>query len=148
MTHCKLPDILLCIWIQALVGGAIWWIKTWLELSGGLLTRLSMRGCCSQAFDLSSGGLLPCLKPVYSNMFDRWSPVLACSVSETAPLNLCHVCSNISDRRCCHVLTYFGLSSENASGGTLPCSSLCSGGTVPGAILTCFGMFAACLCAM
>ena len=42
-------------------------------------------------------------------------------MSETAPLNLCHVCSNISDRRRCYVLTCFGLSSENASGGTLPC---------------------------
>ena len=74
--------------------------------------------------------------------------ILACSVSETAPLNLCHVCSNISDRWCCYVLTCFGLNSENASGGTLPCLSLCSGGTVPGGILTCFGMFVACLCIM
>ena len=39
-----------------------------------------------------------------------------------------------------HVLTCFGLSSENASGGTLPCFSLCSGGTVAGGILTCLGM--------
>ena len=40
MTHCKLPDILLCMWIQPLVGGAVCWNKTWLELSGGLLTCL------------------------------------------------------------------------------------------------------------
>ena len=66
-----------------------------------------------------------------------WQAVLLC---------FCPVCSNISDRRCCYVLTCFGLSSENASGGTLPCLSLCSGGTVPGGILTCFGMFAALQC--
>ena len=40
MNHCKLPDFLLCIWIQQLVGRAVWWNKRWLELSGGLLTCL------------------------------------------------------------------------------------------------------------
>ena len=30
--------------------------------------------CCSQAFGLASGGLLPCLLALYSNMFDRWYP--------------------------------------------------------------------------
>ena len=30
--------------------------------------------CCSQAFDLASGGLLPCLLALYTNMFDRWYP--------------------------------------------------------------------------
>ena len=28
----------------------------------------------SQAFYLASGGMLPCLMPVYSYMFDRWYP--------------------------------------------------------------------------
>ena len=31
MTQCKLPDIILCIWIQPLVGGAICWNKRWLN---------------------------------------------------------------------------------------------------------------------
>ena len=28
----------------------------------------------SQAFDLASGGMLPCLISIYSYMFDRWNP--------------------------------------------------------------------------
>ena len=32
MTQCKLPDIILCIWIQPLVGGAICWNKRWLNV--------------------------------------------------------------------------------------------------------------------
>ena len=107
MTQCKLPDILLCIGTQALVGGAVRWNKRWLELSGGLLTCLIPVYSCmfdrwypdkfwhvwctrmllvvycnvlvmfehlpllSQAFDLASGAMLPCLIPVYSYMFDR-----------------------------------------------------------------------------
>ena len=31
MIQCKLPDIILCIWIQPLVGGAICWNKRWLN---------------------------------------------------------------------------------------------------------------------
>ena len=31
MTQCKLPDIILCIWVQPLVGGAICWNKRWLN---------------------------------------------------------------------------------------------------------------------
>ena len=67
-------DILLFLWTQPLVGGAVWWSKRWLELSGGLLTCLNMYRCCAQAFDLASGNLLACLIPVYSYMFDRWYP--------------------------------------------------------------------------
>ena len=59
MTICVIDrpsrDILLCIGTQPLVGGAVRWNKRWLELSGGLLT---------------------CLMPVSSNMFD--SGILTC----------------------------------------------------------------------
>ena len=35
---------------------------------------LSILPLLSQAFDLASGAMLPCLIPVYSYMFDRWNP--------------------------------------------------------------------------
>ena len=41
------------------------------RMSEDLSERMS--GSC-QAFDLASGGMLPCLIPVYSYMFDRWNP--------------------------------------------------------------------------
>ena len=77
---------------------------------GGLLTRLSMCGCCSQAFDLASDFLLPCLLALYSNMFDRWYPdmfwlgvrcyaqtLLTGDVGDVM-LCVCTVCSHTPDR--------------------------------------------------
>ena len=46
----------------------------------------------SLAFDFASGGMLPCLMPVYSCMFDRWYPDMIWHV-------WCPVGSNTSDRR-------------------------------------------------
>ena len=68
MTICVIDrpsrDILLCIGTQPLVGGAVRWNKRWLELSGGLLT---------------------CLMPASSNMFDSGIlTCLACLVYEKA----------------------------------------------------------------
>ena len=104
----------------------------------GILTRLSMCGCYSQAFGLAWGGLLRYVWQMVS-----WH-VLACLVSENASsgalLCFCHVCSNTSDRWSsdmlwqiwvpkmlqvahCHVYVLFTQT-------LLPCE-----------LLTCFGMF-------
>ena len=46
----------------------------------------------SLAFDFASGGMLPCLMPVYSYLFDRWYPDMIWHV-------WCSVGSKTSDRR-------------------------------------------------
>ena len=69
--------------------------------------------CCAQAFDLATGGLLPCLIPVDSNMFDRWYPDMIWHV-------WCPTMLQVVD---CHVYALFTQT------------------LLPDDILTCFGMF-------
>ena len=69
-------------------------------LTGGILTWLAMFGAenaslCNWlqlAFDFPSGGLLPCLMPIYLYMFDRWYPDMIWHVWSP-------VASNTSERR-------------------------------------------------
>ena len=71
----------------------------------------------SQAFYFASGGLLPCLMPVYSYMFDRWYPDMIWHVWCKRMLLVVH----------CNVFVMFEhvpLLSQAfylASGGMLPC---------------------------
>ena len=71
----------------------------------------------SQAFYFASGGMLPCLMPVYSYMFDRWYPDMIWHVWCKRMLLVVH----------CNVFVMFEhvpLLSQAfylASGGMLPC---------------------------
>ena len=97
---------------QPPVGGAVRWSERWLEISGGILTCLSMCDCCSRAFDLCSGGLLPCLNPVYSNMFDTWYPDMFWHVWCQRMLLVVHHCVCVMFAQtlltgCCYVFVLF-----------------------------------------
>ena len=74
----------------------------------------------SQAFYFASGGMLPCLMPVYSYMCDRWHPDMIWHVWCKRMLLVVH----------CNVFVMFEhvpLLSQTfylASGGMLPCLSM------------------------
>ena len=52
----------------------VWCTRMLLVVRCNVFAMFEQVPLLSQAFDLASGAMLPCLIPVYSYMFDRWNP--------------------------------------------------------------------------